>query len=254
MVKDALNSFFDNIKERTTNPFLGTFVIVWLIHNAKLVYIILFFDKGLPLNSKLQIINNYFTVNPFIWHTILVVIITMLVLIFTYLMLAIARLVTDFFERIVTPSVSKWTDKNSIVLKSDYIELQTKLIDFEQRLKDERALRIVSEKERDSAELQIIEDKGIDVIPELNDSDKRFNRISKSLSNATSIEEVNELIFLINSEQPIRKSSALLPILVRESILKAIDVDYGSQLIGYNFTPFGNEFVQYWNDNYADNI
>lgn len=52
MLKEAWDSFKENIKERVTNPFLGTFVLVWIVHNWKVVYAFFFFDKEYNLEKK----------------------------------------------------------------------------------------------------------------------------------------------------------------------------------------------------------
>ena len=46
MIKDFLVSFKDNFKEKTRNPFLGTYLIVWLIRNWELIYTLFNFDQN----------------------------------------------------------------------------------------------------------------------------------------------------------------------------------------------------------------
>ncbi|HEY0056585.1 MAG TPA: hypothetical protein VGB63_14620 [Pedobacter sp.] len=65
MIKDIFDSFKDNLRERTTNPFLGTFVIVWVIKNWKLVYSLFYFDKDFTLEKRLNYISSYFKEDTF---------------------------------------------------------------------------------------------------------------------------------------------------------------------------------------------
>jgi len=124
MVKDTLNSMLENIKERTTNPFLGTLIVVWVIKNWTLVYSLLYFDSAFKLKDRLNYISHYFSDHSFIWNMMYVILITLAVLILTYILLSISRLVTDTQERIIVPMISKWTDKSSVVLKTEYVKLQ----------------------------------------------------------------------------------------------------------------------------------
>ena len=58
MVREAWDSFKDNIKERVSNPFLGTFTLVWIVHNWKVVYAFFYFDKDWRLQQKIDFFKN----------------------------------------------------------------------------------------------------------------------------------------------------------------------------------------------------
>lgn len=45
-------SFVDNIKQKTTNPFFGTLILVWLVRNWELIYTLFNFDKDWLLSDK----------------------------------------------------------------------------------------------------------------------------------------------------------------------------------------------------------
>ncbi|MDM1347071.1 hypothetical protein HX017_09935 [Myroides marinus] len=120
MIKDFFDSFTDNIKEKTRNPFLGTYAIVWLIRNWYVVYMVFNFDKECTIDDKLRLITEYFERNPF-WENIgYNILYTFGVLLATYLLLNLSRLIVNSFERNVTPWIYKITDKSSIVKKEEY--------------------------------------------------------------------------------------------------------------------------------------
>ena len=56
---DITSSFFDNIKDKTTNPFFGTLIFVWLVRNWDLVYTVFNFDSDCNLEDKKEFIRKY---------------------------------------------------------------------------------------------------------------------------------------------------------------------------------------------------
>ena len=66
MIKDFLISFRDNFKEKTRNPFLGTYVIVWIVLNWELIYTLFNFDDNYKLENKVAFIKAYYKEQSFI--------------------------------------------------------------------------------------------------------------------------------------------------------------------------------------------
>ena len=58
---EVVNSFFSNIKDKLTNPYFGTLIIVLIIHHWDLIFGVFNFDEGFTLDKKLEFINNYIT-------------------------------------------------------------------------------------------------------------------------------------------------------------------------------------------------
>lgn len=118
MLKDIFLSFSNNFKQKTTNPFLGTYTTVWVIRHWELVYSIFSFSDDWKIYQKLYFIKSHF--NSFnIWNDIVCnILITFGVLLSTFILLNVSRLIVNFFEKQVTPWVYKITDSDSIVLKS----------------------------------------------------------------------------------------------------------------------------------------
>ena len=65
-----IESFVDNIKQKTTNPFFGTLILVWLVRNWELVYTLFNFDNDCTLSDKKQFIRDYY-VSKFFWKELL---------------------------------------------------------------------------------------------------------------------------------------------------------------------------------------
>ena len=157
MLKDTLNSVLDNIKERTTNPFLGTLLVVWTIRNWNLVYAIFTFNGNSNLHSRLSYIQQHFRHQSFFCNMLISILITMAVLVSTYLFLALSRLLTDSYDKIVLPWIAKITDKSSVVLKTEYLALQDVVKQLEGRLEEERLIKVTAQNERDNSDKRLIE-------------------------------------------------------------------------------------------------
>lgn len=141
MVKDILTSFRDNITQKTTNPFLGTFITVWVIKHWKFVYTFFNMDPDFTLSYKISLLEEYF-LNYTFWATVLhCVFWTFLILLGTYFLLTLSRLIINSYEKFALPFVYKLTDKNSIVLKSEYKKLYLEASELEAKLIREVELR-----------------------------------------------------------------------------------------------------------------
>tara|TARA_R110002072_G_scaffold302379_2_gene484974 strand:- start:2985 stop:3761 length:777 start_codon:yes stop_codon:yes gene_type:complete len=138
MIKDFLISFRDNFKEKTRNPFLGTYLIVWIIRNWELIYTIFNFDENYKLKDKIEFIKTYYSEQSFIGNLLTTVLWAFGLLIFTYMLLAISRLITNFSEKRITPWIYKITDSKSIVLKETYEKLRIENNNLETKLDKER--------------------------------------------------------------------------------------------------------------------
>lgn len=148
MIKDLFVSFRDSIKDKTTNPFLGTYILVWLIRNWDLVYSIFNFDKEHDLEHKIKYIDNYYPEgNSFLWNVGANILWTFIVLGVTYFLLNLSRLIVNFSEKRMKPLVYKWTDEKSIVFREKYEALKEINKDLNNRLDIEHERNVKLEKE-----------------------------------------------------------------------------------------------------------
>lgn len=256
MVKDTFNSVLDNIKERTTNPFLGTLVVVWLFKNWKLVYSLIYFDSKLTLKARLGYIDFYFKDTNFLWNLFYTILITLGILTLTYALLSISRLLTDTYDRIVVPWLSKITDKSSVVLKTVYNSLQEEYRILEKRLDEERTARATIQKERDTLSEEIVKLKQQELMSEVEESGtledglKRLNKFDRIISKLPA-DKLEITLDRLLSNTPLFNldinHSEILTMLRREGIIEVMsNNDDGST--EYLLTDIGKLFIEHWND------
>ena len=157
MIKDFLISFTDNFKEKTKNPFLGTYLLVWIIRNWDLIYTLFNFDKDCILEDKKAFITNYYDKNDFINNLFTNTLWTFGLLILTYALLNLSRVIVNLSEKQLTPWVYQVTDSKSIVLKTEYDRIRTENDDLQFRLDKERESKSRLETRIKNLEAEIIE-------------------------------------------------------------------------------------------------
>ena len=152
MIKDLLVSFRDNVKNKSSNPFLGTYALVWSIRNWRLVYSFFFFDSKTTLNDRIDILASYYTYKTFIYDLGCNILWAIVALILSYLLINLSRLIVNLFEKQLTPFIYKITDSDSIVLKETYDRLKSDKRDLEIKLEKERESKGKMQKEISSLE------------------------------------------------------------------------------------------------------
>lgn len=155
MIKYFFDSFTDNIKEKTRNPFLGTYAIVWLIRNWYVVYIVFNFDKECTIDDKLRLITEYFERNPFWINVGININYTFGILIGTYVLLNLSRVIVNSFERNVTPWIYKITDMSSIVKKEEYDVAVKRINELNAVIEEERNKRYKLQETYDNLEQEL---------------------------------------------------------------------------------------------------
>ena len=157
MIKDLLVSFKENFNDKVKNPFLGSYAIVWMIRNWELIYSIFNFDSELSLSGKIEYIKTYFSQNEFLPNLFSNILWTFGLLIITYLLLNLSRLIVNFSEKNIKPFIYKLTDSKSIVLKTEYNRLQSLNEELQRRLEIERELRSKVESSKKKLEEAVTE-------------------------------------------------------------------------------------------------
>ncbi|MDI9256867.1 hypothetical protein [Flavobacterium sedimenticola] len=117
---DAINSFFSNIKDKLTNPFFGTLILVLVIHHWQLWYAILNFDEDFTLVDKLTFIKKYILINltfsSFIWDICQAIFFMFL----GYLVIVATRSLVLWIEFSLMPLITKKIVSKNVVRKSEY--------------------------------------------------------------------------------------------------------------------------------------
>lgn len=183
MIKDFFISFADNLKEKSRNPFLGTYLLVWLIRNWELVYTLFNFDSEYNLNKKKEFIFSYYKKNDFISNLFTNILWAFGLLILTYALINLSRFIINLFEKKLTPWIYKVTDSNSIVLKETYDKLKS----------ENNILELNLEKERESKGRLQIEISKLE--KKIEDSNSYTNSISVENHEQNKIGDETELMF-----------------------------------------------------------
>jgi hypothetical protein len=120
MVEEIVSSFKENAVQKSKNPILGTYMIVWSIRNWNLMYSILNFDTDTKLKFKVDFISHYYSNVNLLFELGTNLFYSILILIVSFIVINLSRFIVNFFETTVTPWVYKISDKSSIVPKIDY--------------------------------------------------------------------------------------------------------------------------------------
>ncbi|GAK91422.1 hypothetical protein JCM19297_921 [Nonlabens ulvanivorans] len=203
MIKDFLVSFKDNFNEKSRNPFLGTYLLVWLIRNWELVYTLFNFDPDKNLAFKKQFIKNYYSNNEFIENLFVNVLWAFALLTITYIVLNISRFIVNLSEKQVTPWVFKITDSKSIVLKSQYDEIRNQLDILQIKLDKERDAKSKMENriEKLNAEIQELRMPGYSTNKDLKNENDSTSILLDKLEEKDLIEEFKKFSIAISQEE-----------------------------------------------------
>ena len=266
MIKDIILSFKENIKQKTTNPFFGTLVLVWIIHNWELIYTFFNFEPTRILNDRVDYLSSYFSTIPFIKNLLVCVGITFAVLIITYIFLNLSRLIINIFEKKLKPWVYKITDKNSVVLKEDYQLLQTDRNGLFSKLEEERTAKLKAQGEVTKLEEKISELLASDEITIENvidsQSDNSYDNsklISIILGDENKRMIFEKLIDTSNNDdwfEVTRSNKEDVNYFLRTDIVKIINKNENNPIYRkYSFTDFGNTFKRdYINKTLHNNV
>lgn len=235
MIKNSLLSLTENLKSKTTNPFFGTLIIVWIIHNWKLVYTVFHFEQDTSLDMRIAFLTTYFKQPAFIYDLLWCILISIGVLIITYALLNLTRLILNFSDKVVAPFVYKITDKSSIVLKSDYQQLEELRQHFEDKYESERKARLLLRDELEKSEIKLTktEPKKPKVIGEINRKRTVFENLIKSKNN---LAQFKEMVDIVSNSIAVKENPAIKTSLKYNLITKARSTQSGYK---YSYTQDG---------------
>ncbi|WP_421764263.1 hypothetical protein [Ekhidna sp.] len=213
MILSWLTSAGNNLVEKTKNPFLGTFTLVWLARNWELVFALFNFDDSYNLDSKIEFLSERIKYDTFwteVWWNIVW---TFTVLVLTYLLINIARAISNLFEKRLSPLIYKWTDYKSLVPKSEYQSILDRMNDLQVRLEKEIQERLKAQSERDEYEekynIQILENSGSEdsTVPIENPAEKNesieYSKEIRDLVGGFTIEDLEYTLNLVKNQNPI---------------------------------------------------
>ncbi len=120
---EVINSFFSNIKDKLTNPYFGTLIIVLLFSHWELLYSIFNFNASQDLNDKISFIQEYISEN-ITWTSFFKDATLALVLMLTgYLVIIVTRSLVIWVEFRLMPIITGVIISKNVVIKSEYDEV-----------------------------------------------------------------------------------------------------------------------------------
>lgn len=117
---EVINSFFNNIKDKLTNPFFGTLILVLIIHHWELWYTLFNFDSDCTLQDKIFSIRTYINDNLsyilFMWEALQAIIYMFL----GYLIIVGTRSLVIWVEFGLMPMITGKIINKDVVRKNEY--------------------------------------------------------------------------------------------------------------------------------------
>ncbi|MCZ4410670.1 hypothetical protein O3Q51_17775 [Cryomorphaceae bacterium 1068] len=159
MIKDIFFSFRDNLREKTSNPFLATYFIVLILRNWALIFTLFNFDDDCTLDEKILIIKGYYFSKNIIQELLINVLWTFGALIVTYLLLNFSRIIVTLSEKRVKPWLYSKLDVSSIVMKETYEIVRNQRDELQVRLNQEREAKSLLE-----SEIKVLEESNREIL------------------------------------------------------------------------------------------
>jgi hypothetical protein len=117
---EIINSFFNNIKEKLTNPFFGTLILVLIVHHWQLWYTVFNFDQEFKLVNKVNFIKAYAKGHLGFWNLMLDVLLAMVYMLLGYLIIVATRSLVLWVEHSLMPFLTGKIVSKNIVTRSEY--------------------------------------------------------------------------------------------------------------------------------------
>ena len=133
---DYFSSLFDNVKQKTTNPLLGTIIFVIIFRYWDIIYAVFTFDDDCDMLYKLTYIQNYFAKKVFLKEIGIIVFQAFCILIATYLLLTLSRFILNVYQKHLLSRTDGFTDKRSVKTIKEYESLKKEYDGIVQELKN----------------------------------------------------------------------------------------------------------------------
>lgn len=151
MIEHAWSSLKFNIKERVTNPLIGTMIMVWTFHNWPLVYSIFNFDKNYTLKDKIDYFGSYWAEHLFWKNLALVILISLGILVLFYCLLGLAVFFKNSYNRNLLPWIDRRWKGNYRTIE-DFNKLEEDRDLWQERYEKERVDKLKYASERNNIE------------------------------------------------------------------------------------------------------
>lgn len=177
---EVVSSFFDNIKQKTTNPFFGTLICVWLVRNWALVYSLFTFEESTTLHERKAYVVNYYKHRDLGVEFFKTIGWTLFFLIVGYFFIILSRLLINLVYHRIIPYFNNFIDRNQLVVDS-------KRFDIVKKTRDEYFTQIIELKES----LVSLEQKNSLLKTETIEKDSNIANLQSANASLSNINEVN---------------------------------------------------------------
>lgn len=206
---DYLNSFFQNIKDKLSNPFFGTLIFILIIHHWELWYTLFNFDKNYTRNAKVSLIRNLAEHELSTKNILNDILYALLISLCGYLIVVGTRTLSMLIEFRIMPIITgKIIDKN-VVLKSIHDETVSERDEYAEKYEEQRKnVRILSKNYDEQTEQ--IKQKDQDLLKQsetISNTIRELDNIKKKLENSQSENNIKktQISQLNNSLEELKK-------------------------------------------------
>lgn len=205
---EIINSFFTNIKDKLTNPFFGTLILVLIIHHWELWYSVFNFDTDCTLEDKIRIIKTYAENNltfKLLMYNVFQAIIFMFI---GYLIVLGTRSLVMWIEFGIMPFITGKIVNKNVVRKSEFDDVVKEREEYFDQYEEQRKnVRIFSKTIDEQTEQIKQKDENLlkqssaisNSLKELEITNKHFDNLKSE--NKTQIQKTNELKASFNNLQ-----------------------------------------------------
>lgn len=236
MLSEAIDSFKENIKQKIANPFLGTLLLVWIVKNWKVVYAFFFFDKEHKLQNRIDYFNSYWKEHNFIWNFVGVVLLTILILVVTYLFLALSRFISSYYENVIIPQIQKWSKGKIVAAETHQIAID-RISVLESKVEVERRAKVELQNEIERLENRKLSNEDSNLPSE------NFSDIASRLDQNFEKDAIKAVFTDIAQNLSVKSANSIVEFLLNNAL-----IEYKTHSAGnpgnryYKFTTRGNEF------------
>jgi archaellum component FlaC len=150
---DYLNSFFQNIKDKLSNPFFGTLILILIIHHWELWYSLFNFDKNYTRNAKVSLIRNLAEYELSTTNIITDILYALLISLCGYLIVVGTRTLSMLIEFRIMPFITGKIINKNVVLKSTHDETVLERDEYSEKYEEQRKnVRLLSKNYDDQTE------------------------------------------------------------------------------------------------------
>lgn len=150
---DYLNSFFQNIKDKLSNPFFGTLILILIIHHWELWYSLFNFDPKYSRNAKVSLIRNLVEHELTRENILYDIAYALGISLLGYLIVIGTRSLSMVIEFRIMPFLTGKIINKNVVLKTTYDETVTERDEYAEKYEEQRKnVRLLSKNYDDQTE------------------------------------------------------------------------------------------------------